>query len=212
MQHTVRVKICGITRAEDALAAAQYGADAVGFVFAPSPRRVTPDQAKAVIDLLPPMVLTAGVFVNETIERMKEIRNYCRLDILQLSGDEPPETVERLGGRIFKVFGVGKDKLPDVSAYPDATMLLDTYSPDVRGGTGRTFDWEAAKVAAKNRRIILAGGLNPENVADAVRMVRPFAVDVSSGVESKPGIKDPDKIALFIERAKNPMVHKDEQE
>ena len=202
MQHTVRVKICGITRIEDALAAAQYGADAVGFIFAPSPRRITPEQAKAVIDLLPPMVMTAGVFVDETVERMKEIRNYCRLDILQLSGDEPPETVGKLGGRIFKVVGVGNGRLPDDTAYPDATLLLDTYSPDVRGGTGRTFDWETAKEAAKTRRIILAGGLNPENVADAVRTVRPYAVDVSSGVEIKPGKKDSEKIALFIERAK----------
>ena len=198
----VRVKICGITSVEDATAAVRLGADALGFVFAPSPRRVTPDQARRIIDSLPPLVLTVGVFVNAPGEELMELKWYCGLDALQLSGNESEKTVDGLHGRVFKGLKVGKNGPPDGNSYPTAVLLLDTESGRAAGGTGKTFDWRLAVDVAKKRPIILAGGLTPENVRQAIETVHPYGVDVSSGVEMEPGRKDHDKIARFIHSAK----------
>ena len=198
----VRVKICGITCLEDALAALRSGADALGFVFAESPRRVSPEQARAVIRRLGPLMTTVGVFVDASIELIEEVRNFCQLDAVQLSGQESEETVARLGGKVIKSVRVAHGLRPDPKAFLSATLLLDAYSPQVQGGGGRTFDWRLAVEPARQREIILAGGLNPENVIQAIEIVRPYAVDVSSGVESKPGRKDHDKLSCFIRRAK----------
>ncbi|MBI5571630.1 MAG: phosphoribosylanthranilate isomerase [Desulfomonile tiedjei] len=198
----VRVKICGITSIDDALAAASFGADALGFIFAESPRRVNPDHARSIVGKLPPFVLRVGLFVNEAVERIAEIREYCGLHLVQLHGDETEEEVNRLETGVIKVVRVGGADAISTDAYPTATLLLDTYSPTARGGTGKAFDWSLATGPAKCRPIILAGGLTPENVTDAVRIVNPYAVDVSSGVESEPGRKDHEKLARFIRRAK----------
>ncbi len=198
----LRVKVCGITSTEDALAAASCGADVLGFVFAPSPRRVTSEQAREIIGRLPSHVRAVGVFVNESMARIKMIQSFCGLDMIQLHGDETEDEAALLGNRVIKAMRVGPDCPRWEDAYPTATLLLDTYCPDLRGGTGRTFDWRLAVGPATLRPIILAGGLTPENVVEAVKTVHPYAVDVSGGVESEPGRKDHDKLDRFIRAAK----------
>jgi len=205
----VRVKICGITNAEDAIAAARYGADALGFVFYPrSPRYVTPDRAAQIIKEIPPFVAAVGVFVNPTLEELERALEVCFLDYVQLHGSETPEFCWevrlRLGKRVIKAFSVrDESSLEAMRSYEVEAYLLDTYRPDTPGGTGLTFRWEMTYNFGVNRaRLILAGGLNPDNVSDAIRIVRPWAVDVSSGVEIEPGRKDHDKIKNFIAAAK----------
>lgn len=201
---TVRIKICGITSREDALHAAACGADALGFVFyAGSPRCVTPDEARAIIEVLPPFVTRVGLFVNETPERVLAIADKCGLDAAQLHGDEPPSACHLPPYRVIK--GVRPRTVADLealSAYPVAALLVDAAVPGHFGGTGQRADWELAAQAAAAHRVILAGGLTPANVAEAIRRVRPYAVDVSSGVESRPGQKDPEKVAQFIRMAR----------
>jgi len=198
----VRVKICGLTCLEDALTAARLGADALGFVLAPSPRRVSPEQVREIVKALPPLVLTVGVFVDEKPDRIKEVKNFCGLDAIQLHGEESEEFVAALGGRVIKALKVNGPLSSWVGAYPAAALLLDAYRPGRAGGTGRTFDWDLAVDLARQRPIILAGGLTPENVVQAVAAVRPYAVDVSSGVEIEPGRKNYEKLENFIHRAK----------
>jgi phosphoribosylanthranilate isomerase len=199
----VRVKICGITLREDALAAVEMGADLLGFVFAKSPRRISPDKARDIIRELPSGVLTVGVFVDATVQELQDIRKHCNLGVLQLHGNESEDLVAGLGGQGIKALRVKDEGIPFLQAYPGTTLLLDTYRPGVPGGTGKTFDWTLAVEPARQRRIILAGGLTPDNVAEAVETVRPYAVDVSSGVEAEPGRKDHDKLESFIRRAKS---------
>jgi phosphoribosylanthranilate isomerase len=202
---TVRVKICGLTRVEDALAAVELGADALGFVFAPSPRRVSPEQARAIIRELPPLVQTVGVFVDEDPERVEYTARYCDLDLLQFHGGESPAYCRGFGRRAIKALRLrSRRELPGVSEYAGAAgaLLLDTLVPGQQGGTGRTFDWDLALEAARYGRIIVAGGLNPENVAAAISAAKPYGVDASSGLEREPGIKDHGKMARFIERAR----------
>jgi phosphoribosylanthranilate isomerase len=198
----LRVKICGITSTEDALVAAECGADVLGFVFAPSPRQITPEQAHDIIGLLPFHVKKVGVFVNESVSKIMMIKTFCDLDMIQLHGDETEDEAALFGSNVIKAVRVGADCPSLEDAYPKATLLLDTYCPDLRGGTGRTFDWRLAVDPAKRRPIILAGGLTPENVAEAVRTVQPYGVDVSGGVESEPRRKDHDKLDRFIRAAK----------
>jgi phosphoribosylanthranilate isomerase len=205
----VRVKICGITNIEDALAAARLGADALGFVFYPkSPRYIPPDRAAEIINAVPPFVTTVGVFVDPSPDELERVIERCRLDYVQLHGSESPqfccEMSLSLGRRIIKAFRV-KDEtsLRRMRIYEVDAYLLDTYRSDLPGGTGLTFGWEVAyNLDVDRAHLILAGGLNPENVRDAVRLVRPWAVDVSSGVEIEPGRKDHDKIRRFIIAAK----------
>lgn len=203
---TVRIKICGITNTEDAVAAAELGADAVGFVFAPSPRQISPEKAREIIMVLPPLVQTVGVFVDEDPERVTSIAESCPLDILQLHGKEPPGYCRQFAQRVVKAMRVqSRDHLEGCSEYSGVVnaFLLDTYVPGQPGGTGATFDWNLALEAKEYGPIILAGGLNPDNVAAAIRAVRPYAVDASSGLEQQPGIKDHDKMTRFIQSVRN---------
>jgi len=200
----VKVKICGITNPEDALAAIALGADALGFVFyTRSPRRVTPEQAATIVSRLPPFVAKVGVFVDEKLERVREIMNLCSLDYTQLHGSESPDYCQKLGHRAIKAFRVNDESiLEQLSDYKVVAMLLDSYNPDMFGGTGRAFNWEIAARAARSNCVILSGGLTPQNVAQAIKIVKPYAVDVSSGVEASHGKKDHAKLKTFIQAVK----------
>ena len=195
------VKICGITRVEDAEAAIAAGADAVGFVFWPgSPRCIDPFRARAIVRVLPPLIGAVGVFVNQTPGYVSAVASVAHLTAVQLHGDETVADAEAIGRPVIKALplAAASDRA-QLDAWPERMLImLDVHDPVRRGGTGRTIDWtEAARVAAR-RRVVLAGGLTPDNVADAVARVRPFGIDVSSGVERSAGIKDPGKIqALF---------------
>jgi phosphoribosylanthranilate isomerase len=200
----VKVKICGITNRDDARHAAICGADALGFVFfAKSPRCVAPEEAHSIIAELPPFVTSVGLFVNEDPERIRHIADFCGLDILQLHGDESPEGCFFPPRRVIKALRV-KDaaSLAGHESYAVSALLLDAWTAENYGGTGHRCNWEMAAAIASKRMMLLAGGLTPENVAEAVRTVRPYAVDVSSGVESSPGCKDPQKVMDFIRNAK----------
>ena len=200
----VRVKICGMTNLDDALMAVEAGADALGFVFFQgSPRYISPDQAAAIIRRLPPFVQMVGLFVNEEPATVNEVADQCRLDLVQLHGEESPDYCNAVRRRVIKAFRV-KDlsTLDDMANYHVAASLLDAWSPAAYGGTGTTFNWDIATRAAASHRIILAGGLTPDNVAEAVAMVHPYAVDVSSGVESAPRKKDASLIRAFIGAAR----------
>ncbi|MBW2307344.1 MAG: phosphoribosylanthranilate isomerase [Deltaproteobacteria bacterium] len=200
----VRVKICGITRVEDALEAARCGADALGFVFyPPSPRSVTPDEAESIIRKLPPYVLRVGVFVNAPLDEMERVAGQCRLDALQLH--DTPAWVRRAlraRWRIILALSVNQGKMPEMAEHEADALLLDTYVEGLHGGTGQSFDWLAARAITTDIPIILAGGLTPENVAEAVQVAGPYGVDVASGVESHPGVKDAEKVSRFITMAK----------
>jgi phosphoribosylanthranilate isomerase len=202
----VKVKICGITNTGDAEAAVSLGADALGFVFfKESPRYVSPKDAASIRKTLPSFVPAVGVFVNETAQGIEEIASVSGIDLIQLHGDEPPEMCMR-SRRVIKVIRVKSlESLSPLNEYKDkvSAFLLDTYTPDALGGTGRIFNWDIAVEAKQFGRIVLAGGLTPDNVAQAVGYVKPYAVDVSSGVELRKGKKDHTKIRLFIERAKS---------
>lgn len=201
-----RVKICGITRVEDALAAAHAGADAVGLVFvAASPRRVSADQAAAIVAALPPFVSSVALFVNPTASEVSAVLETLRPDLLQFHGEEPPEFCAAFGIPYLKAVRVRPqtDLLQYANVYAGARgLLLDAYHPSSHGGTGQRFDWDLIPPDL-TRPIILAGGLTPENVAQAVRRVRPWAVDVSSGVEVDKGIKDAGRIAQFVREVRN---------
>ena len=201
----IRVKICGITNLEDALAAAEFGADAVGFVLYPnSPRYIKPAQAKLIIDQLPPYVTPVGVFADQPAEEIWRMMEECGFDLVQLQGDESPEFCWRLGSRVVKAIRV-KDhgSLKQMAEYSVRAFVLDTYRENQLGGTGERFDWDLAVQARSFGRIVLAGGLTPENVRDAIRKVQPYGVDVSTGVEKYLGKKDHSKIENFIKQAKS---------
>lgn len=202
------LKACGVTSVEDAAAAARLGYDAVGMVFAPSPRRVDPKRARAVSSSLPPGLLRVGVFVDEDPREILRLMEYCFLDLAQLHGDESPRETARLGSRAIKALRPrGRQELGLIEEYPGVfAILLDAWDPDTRGGTGKRADWEVAALAAARVRVILAGGLNPGNVETAIRSVRPFGVDVSSGVETAPGTKDRALLAEFARRAREAFV------
>ncbi len=201
-----RVKICGITRIEDALAAAHAGADAIGLVFAAaSPRRVSVEQAAAITQVLPPFVTTVALFVDPTPSEVRAVLQLMRPDLLQFHGDEPPAFCAAFGIPYLKAVRVRPetDLLQYANVYAGARgLLLDAYHPSSPGGTGQRFDWDLIPPDLP-RPIILAGGLTPDNVAEAVRRVRPWAVDVSSGVEVDKGIKDAGRIARFIREVRN---------
>ncbi len=200
----VKIKICGITSLDDALAAVDAGADALGFVFyGKSPRNLNPMQASAIIAKLPPFVQTVGLFVNEEAEQANWTADFCGLDLVQLHGDEEPEYCQDIRRRVIKAFRVqSMESITPLRKYPVAGYLLDAWCPDCYGGTGKTFNWDVAEAAREFGPVILAGGLTPDNVRQAVERVRPYAVDVSSGVESAPGKKDHGKVREFIRRAK----------
>ncbi|GIX07608.1 MAG: N-(5'-phosphoribosyl)anthranilate isomerase [Candidatus Poribacteria bacterium] len=196
----VQVKVCGITRLEDAMVCVEAGADALGFVFyEPSPRFITPETAAAIAERLPPFVVRVGVFVDAPAEEMEAIARLVGLDCLQLHGQEPPELCASLSRRVLKAVRVGERlDFPFESYQTVGAFLLDTYVPGLPGGTGQAFRWELAQQAKRYGRIVLAGGLTPENVAEAIQIARPDGVDVSSGVEAAPGRKDPAKVRAFL--------------
>jgi phosphoribosylanthranilate isomerase len=202
---SVKVKICGITHVADGLAAAEAGADMVGLMFYDkSPRHITMPTAKEIAQRLPSFVVKVGVFVNPAEDLVLRGIGECGLSLLQFHGDEPPEFCTKFGVMSLKGFRVrDAASLQALAAYDTDAWLLDAYSADKLGGTGATFNWELALEAKKSGKpIFLAGGLTPENVAEAVRRVQPFGVDVSSGVESAPGKKDPAKVKAFIAAAR----------
>ena len=197
-----RIKVCGITRADDALRAVELGVDALGFVFWPgSPRCVSPREAAAIAAALPPFVSTVGVFVNQPLDQIRAVADDVGLSALQLHGDEDVSACAGLPRPCIKAVGVGAPfDAEALAGWPqDVWPLLDAHDPDRRGGTGRTIDWDVAAALARARRVILAGGLDASNVRRAIARVRPFAVDVSSGVEREPGVKDPGRLRAFVE-------------
>jgi len=202
----IRIKVCGITNERDALWAAGLGVDALGFIFAESPRRVHPEVVKKIVSLLPPFVSRVGVFVNEDEEKVMKIARTCSLTSLQFHGEEPPSYCEKFKGwKVIKAFRVKDERiLKEILSYKVDAYLLDTYSADKRGGTGKTFNWEIAKkVSSLGVPVILSGGLNPENVVQAIVKVKPYAVDVNSGVEKEKGEKDYQKLKDFVRKVRN---------
>jgi len=214
------VKICGITRPQDAELAAGLGASALGLVFWPnSPRRVSPETARAITANVPPHVLKVGVFVDQPVEEVVRIMDEARLDVAQLHGHESPEYCRRLMVRlkpdtteteepvgsgfsrtVIKAVGMTGNGSATIDDFdPDVVLLVDAHDPVRVGGTGKTVNWDAARAIAATRRTILAGGLNAANIKLAIRSVRPYGVDVSSGVESAPGVKDPNRLRAFFE-------------
>jgi phosphoribosylanthranilate isomerase len=197
------IKVCGITRVSDALHAVEQGATALGFVLWPkSPRAVTVDRAAEIIAELPSHVMAVGVFVNEPIDSIRSAAEHARLTAVQLHGDEPPAYADALDWPVIRAVSVGEIDLAADAWSADTALLVDNIDPVRRGGTGDPVDWTRAAGVAKTRKVVLAGGLTPENVATAIRAVHPFGVDVSSGVESGPGVKDSNKVTQFISNAR----------
>lgn len=200
-----KVKICGITNQEDADVAVSLGVDALGFIFARSPRKIEPDTAGEIISSLPAMIAFVGVFVDEEEDRVRQIASQCGLNMLQFHGRESPKYCGLFQQKIIKAFRIRDDmSLRDIPDYQGhaATFLLDTYKKGMMGGTGETFNWNLAIEAKALGPIILSGGLTPNNVKDAILRVRPYGVDVSSGVESCPGKKDHKRLRDFVEQVR----------
>lgn len=191
----IRIKICGICDLEGARLAAEAGADMIGFHFCDSDRRVAPEDAKAIVDEMPVRPTIVGVFIDQPPEEVREIADYVDLDLLQLHGSEPPGFD---GGRpVMKVLKVKDGRVPRDLDWPDPIML-DSWSADQRGGTGRTWDWALARGLLRSRQVFIAGGLQPGNVGKVVTEFRPYGVDVSSGVEARARVKDPLKVRAFV--------------
>ena len=201
---TVRVKICGITNVDDALGAVEAGADALGFIFVEgTPRYVTPAQAAAIVAALPPFVAPVGVFWDHSPEHVRAVAAECRLDALQLHGQEPPEVVAAFSLPVLKTLrlAVAAD-LAALDRYKPAAFLLDSPARWSEGQARAPIPWTLAREAGRRARVILSAGLTPETVAEAIRVARPFGVDVNSGVEAAPGRKDPDKVRRFVAAAR----------
>jgi phosphoribosylanthranilate isomerase len=197
------LKICGLTTEADAVQAAAAGATALGVVFAPSsPRCVSADRARDIVEAVPASVPVVGVFVNAPLEEIVAVVAHTGIRIVQLHGDEPQQYAAALKMPLLRAAGVEVA----LDAWPTATLLLDAVSGAERGGTGRRVDWPRAAEIARRRKTVLAGGLTPDNVAEAIAIVRPFGVDVSSGVEASPGRKDRDKVSRFLENARTALV------
>ena len=201
-----RIKICGITNLDDGLEAIAAGVDALGFVFVPNtPRYITPSQAKLVIKQLPPFITNVGLFVDSEIDEIEDIVNHCKLDAVQLHGNESPEMCSQISlqTKVIKSFHVKKELQVlrnEIANYRVAAYLLDTFIKGKAGGTGQTFDWRIAE--GLSQRIILAGGLTPDNIGTAIAQLQPYGVDVSSGVEKSPGKKDTNKIYSFVRQVR----------
>lgn len=202
-----KIKVCGIISKADAFMCIDAGVDALGFVFVDeSPRKIAPEEAQRIISDLPPFVISVGVFVNRSEDEVIRIADLCKLDILQLHGNELPNYCDLFNRKVIKAFRVrGSDDLKIMPEYKVAGYLLDSYEENLAGGTGRTFEWGLAQDATKYGPVILAGGLNPENVNRAIATVHPYAVDVSTGVEEKdvPGKKHKIKLTEFIRQVQN---------
>ena len=204
------VKICGITTEDDALLAVAMGADALGFIFAPSSRQVAVGHVRDIVRRLPPEILTVGVFRDEAPKRVVEIAQSAGLSAVQLHGHESPEDAKWIRARVgvlIQAFPAGADSLRHADDWGADVILIDSPNP----GSGQVFDWSLAEGAPVGRRVVLAGGLTPDNVADAIGQVRPWGVDVASGVESEPGRKDPRKVRAFVANAKAAPVPTDDR-
>jgi phosphoribosylanthranilate isomerase len=191
----IRIKICGVCDLDGARAAVESGADLIGFHFCSSARRVTPEEAKAILDELAVRPKVAGVFIDQPPDEVRQIGDFLDLDLLQLHGSEPPGF--DAGRPVMKVLKVREGEVPGAGDWPDPVML-DSWSADQRGGTGRTWDWELARQLLAERQVFIAGGLQPGNVGKVVSGFKPYGVDVSSGVEARLRVKDPEKIRAFI--------------
>lgn len=199
-----KVKICGITNLNDAKTAVSYGADAIGFVFAESARKVNKEKVKVIIQKLPPFVTFVGLFVDETIRNIESICRYCGLNAIQLHGNEPPGFLDKLKYyKVIKAFRIKNEKdIKQINKYKADAVLLDGYAENKMGGTGTSFDWKIVKKIKTSSPIIIAGGLTHFNVLRAIKIANPYGVDVSSGVEIRPGKKDKRLIKKFIDAAK----------
>jgi phosphoribosylanthranilate isomerase len=191
----VKVKICGICDGIAAQAAVEAGADLLGFHFCSSERRVSPEEASAIVDGLSVRPAIVGVFIDQDPSEVRQIAEFVGLDMVQLHGSEPPDF--DAGVPVMKVLKIKDDSVPDASAWPDPIML-DSWSSDQRGGTGRTWDWDLARELLEARKVFIAGGLEPGNVGKVVSAFKPYGVDVSSGVEASVRVKDPDKVRAFV--------------
>lgn len=191
----IQVKICGICDLDAAHAAVEAGADLIGFHFCSSERRVTPEEAKAIVDALSLRPTIVGVFIDQEPAEVRSIADFVGLDLIQLHGSEAPGF--DVGRPLMKVLKVKDDQIPDADPWPDPIML-DSWSPDQRGGTGRAWDWDRARELLSTRKVFIAGGLEPGNVGKVVSEFKPYGVDVSSGVESAVRVKDPDKVRAFV--------------
>ncbi len=206
MTDRIKIKICGLTRPEDVLFLQQVPVDFAGFIFVPkTPRFLNMGQARTLAELVPEEIRRVGVFMHENPDMVLKTLEICHLDILQFHGSEPPEYCEQFGRPYFKVVRIGGNSFTELpGGYRPDAFLLDTFTKDAAGGTGRTCDWSvASRLTESGLPIMLAGGLTPENVRTAIDEVRPWGVDVSSGVECAPGIKDHDKIRAFVREARS---------
>ncbi len=198
-----RIKICGMTKKSDVDLAVRLGVDAIGFIFVKSsPRYISPEDARQIAASVPPFVDMVGVFMDEEPSSIHEIISYCNLTVVQLHGSETPDYSEAISSIVIKAFRVRPEMTPmDLAGYQNVVdgFLLDTYQKGVAGGTGQTFDWQLANKLSPPGPLVLAGGINPENVGAAIQAVRPFAVDVCSGVEIEPGVKDVEKMKQLME-------------
>lgn len=207
MSH-IKIKICGITNPEDAQVAVEAGADALGFVFdRDSPRCVTPEAVRRIVAGLPPFVMPVGIFVNEEIKKVRDLMDGCGLALAQLHGDESPSYCEALGRPVLKAIRLrDRGSFLAMAEYRGRAnirgFVVDAFSEAAYGGTGQVADWTLAAEVARAAQVLLAGGLTPDNVRDAIQQVRPYGVDVSSGVEAHPGKKDPSKILAFVQAAR----------
>lgn len=200
-----RIKICGITNREDAIKAADLGADALGFIFFRGSRRyIDPAEAYKIIKKLPPFITTVGVFVNQSLDEISSVKQKTGIDAVQLHGDESPEFCMMIPYKLIKAVRVRtKIDRDEVELYPVQAILFDTHSEDSYGGTGRSFNWDILRNLDIPKKVILSGGLTPENVCQALEVVKPYGVDVSSGVEDSPGKKNHTKLRKFIEAVRN---------
>lgn len=207
----IKVKICGITNLKDARACAKAGADMVGFIFAKSTRKVLPTSVRSIISKLPKSIKKVGVFVNEKQNAVNRLVRYCGLDFVQLHGEETPGYCKKIKCAVIKAFRIGDRRLSlkDIKRYEGCVeaVLLDTYIKGKRGGTGRPFNWSLAKkIKTLGIPVILSGGLSPENIGDAVKKVRPFAIDLNSGVEDSPGKKNAKMLLKAVEIARRSCI------
>ena len=197
------IKICGITNIDDAVRASSEGIDALGFIFAPSPRRVDPSVVEQIVRQLSTPLLKVGVFVNQDLSEVEEIAKRCNLNVLQFHGEEPLGYCQHFSLPVMKAIRIkDPENLRNMDLYPNVPILLDTYHPTKAGGTGNPFPWEIALRAKEKRDFILSGGLTPENVREAIKKVSPLGVDVNSGVERVPGKKDFSKMVEFVKEVK----------
>jgi phosphoribosylanthranilate isomerase len=200
------LKVCCITRVEDALQAVASGASALGFIFWPrSPRYITPERVRQIVSALPADVATVGVFVDAGGDDIRRTAERSGINTVQLNDESTPDVMTRIGLPVLRAVTLPNSERVAAEWPEDVTLLLDAHDPVRRGGTGMTVDWQQAADLARRRRLVLAGGLRPSNVAEAIAVVRPYGVDVCSGVESAPGVKDHDKVAQFLANARSAL-------